>query len=274
MKITFIYSELILNCSNNINNDFLDTLNISLGKCFDDSSINENQIFSINKKINVKKKSFNDKNIGKLLYIYHNKNKSFKLFGDQFVKYNRVKAKIIIDNKIKVLRGNIEFYINKIKVRDIYNFIKIKIKIKIKFLDIIDNIDSIFEGCESLYKSQISKFNTQYLKSLKQLFYKCTSLISIDDISKWNINKVNNISGLFYNCCNLKSLPDISKWNTNNISDMSYLFYNCSSLQPLPDISKWNTSNVKNMYALLSKCSSLKILPDISKWNTGNVNIF
>ena len=54
------------------------------------------------------------------------------------------------------------------------------------------------------------------------------------------IDNVINMSDMFYKCSSLLSLPDISKWNTNNITNMSVMFYECSSLSCLPDISKWN----------------------------------
>ena len=49
------------------------------------------------------------------------------------------------------------------------------------------------------------------------MFYEYLSLSSLPDISKWNTNNVNNMSNLFYRCLSLSSLPDISKWNTNRI---------------------------------------------------------
>ena len=54
-----------------------------------------------------------------------------------------------------------------------------------------------------------------------QIFFGCSSLISLPDISKWNTNNVTNMEGLFANCSSLISLPDISKWNTNNTIDLS-----------------------------------------------------
>ena len=54
------------------------------------------------------------------------------------------------------------------------------------------------------------------------------------------------MSDMFYGCSSLISLPDISKWNTKNIIDMSCLLYGCSSLISLTDISKWDIYNKKN----------------------------
>ena len=62
------------------------------------------------------------------------------------------------------------------------------------------------------------------------MFYKCSLLSFLPDISKWNTNIVTNMVEMFSGCSSLSSLPDISKWNTNNVIDMSKMFYKCSSL--------------------------------------------
>ena len=59
------------------------------------------------------------------------------------------------------------------------------------------------------------------------MFLGCSSLSSLQDISKWNTNNVTNMSNMFYYCSSLSSLPDISKWNTNNVINMSYMFDGC-----------------------------------------------
>ena len=86
------------------------------------------------------------------------------------------------------------------------------------------------------------------------------------------INRINDASYMFYKCSSLLYIDDISNWNTTNINDMSYMFYECSSLKNIPDISKWDTSKVTNMSNMFAKCSSLSLIPDISQWNMSNVN--
>ena len=56
--------------------------------------------------------------------------------------------------------------------------------------------------------------------------------------------KVNNMNEMFYLCSSLISLPDISKWDTSNVEYMEGVFYGCESLISLPDISKWNIDKV------------------------------
>ena len=59
------------------------------------------------------------------------------------------------------------------------------------------------------------------------MFYGCSSLSSLPDISKWNTNNVNYMSNIFKGCSSLSSLPAISKWNTNNVKNIYHSFYGC-----------------------------------------------
>ena len=159
----------------------------------------KNKLFKI-KPINKIKKYKNE--IIKLEYLYNNKEKNSSFFGMNFIKSNKNKCFIIFNNKKYNLINNIKELINKKKNK----LILIKIRI-------IENIIDLAE-----------------------MFFKCISLISLNDISKWNTNNVISMKNLFYGCSSLKSLPDISKWNTNKVVNMEGLFYGCSSLISLPDI--------------------------------------
>ena len=44
------------------------------------------------------------------------------------------------------------------------------------------------------------------------------------------INRINDASYMFYKCSSLLNIDDISNWNTTNINDMSYMFYECTSI--------------------------------------------
>ena len=54
------------------------------------------------------------------------------------------------------------------------------------------------------------------------------------------------MNNMFFGCTSLISLPDISKWNTSSVTDMSAMFGRCHSLIFVPDISKWDNSKVIN----------------------------
>ena len=59
------------------------------------------------------------------------------------------------------------------------------------------------------------------------------------------------MSEIFFGCSSLLSIPDISKWNTSNVKNMSDIFSGCSSLSKLPDISKWDTHKLKKIDGML-----------------------
>ena len=140
------------------------------------------------------------------------------IFGYEFVKSNKNKCKMIIDNMEYEIR---EKY-------NIKNYKYNRLNIKLKGIDKISDMSYMFSGCETL--SYISNLNINNVTNMRGMFYGCSSLSSLPDISKWNTNKVTRLSWMFYECSSLSSLPDISKWITNNVKDMSCLFYKCSSL--------------------------------------------
>ena len=49
------------------------------------------------------------------------------------------------------------------------------------------------------------------------IFSNCERLLSLPEISKWNTNNVIHMKNMFYSCESLLTLPDISKWNTNSV---------------------------------------------------------
>ena len=222
------------------------------------SEIEEKRIF-FNQK-------YNKKNISILKYYIENI-KNIRIFGNLFVKENRKRCRIILNNKEYELKS----FIN--KEYELKSFIKANEKknlnIKLKIYEYLINIEEMFKECQAIRK--INKLNTLYVTNMSRIFFRCYSLSSLPDISKWITNNVNDMSYLFYECSLLSSLPDISNWNTNNVNYMNNIFSGCSSLSFLPDISKWNTNNVKDIKHIFCGCSSLSSLPNISKWNTSNV---
>ena len=157
-----------------------------------------------------------------IIYDIKGDDKYIQIFGDDFVRNNKDKCKMIIDNKeIEITE---ECYVN--------NNNKLNIKLKG-----INNASDI-----------------------SFMFYKCSSLLSLPDISKLNTNNVINMSAMFAGCSSLSFLPDISKWLTNNVTNMNGMLAGCSSLTSLPDISKWNTNNVTDINGMFVDCSSLSSL--------------
>jgi len=82
------------------------------------------------------------------------------------------------------------------------------------------------------------KFNNGY----KLFIYGCSLIKKLPDISKWNTNNINNINNLFENCSLLTFIPNILKWKFHNKIQINNIFKGCKSLLVIPDISKWNIS--------------------------------
>ena len=249
--------------------------------------------------------------IYKMTYKVGSNTKVIRLLGKEFIKNNRNKVKLIINNKKYKINNYIssdDIEKNKIKIILNKNICNISCMFKnCKLLDTVSQL-TYLNGIEYFQNEEIFNYNeykTQTLGSEEMqensnsfsygdnLFnYKMTTKqenlnfeISNkeDEISiksflldlNYNSNNLGDnymlLEELFSNCELLTSLPDISKWNTDKVTDMRHMFSNCKSLLSIPDISKWNTSNVKDISYMFSNCESLLSIADISKWNINNV---
>ena len=259
-------------------------------------------IFDINKIINndnLKSKMINivemyykilPNNDFDIVYENNEKQKTIKIFGEEFVKNNKNKnckieyegEDIELQENLKV--KNLDQNLVKIKLKNIKNITNMKhmffgctslksvLKISLINTGKVTNMSGMFFGCSSLKElDDISGFDTFNVTNIGGMFGKCSSLIEIPDISKWDTSNIIYMNGLFGQCSSLKKLPDISKWDTNKVINMEKLFCNCSSLVELPDISEWDVSNVTDFSKIFQNCSSLRKLPDISKWNPNNL---
>ena len=273
----------------NINNNIIKNYEINKNRNFNTLTSLKHINRSIEIEINKLTNDYNyGYNLNKLLYLYNeindenleielkykaiinnekeeNKKEKLRIFGNDFIKNNIYKCKIIYKDKEYGLCEYIDDIDNEYNNNDI-------ITIKLKGYNNITNMSCIFNACKSLSSiPDLSKWNTSKINNMSNMFSGCKSISSLPDISKWNTLNVNDMSYIFGDCYSLTSLPDISKWNTSNVNDMAGIFGECKSLNSLPDISKWNTSNVNDMSWMFFHCEKLFSLPDISKWNTSNV---
>ena len=192
-------------------------------------------------------------------------NDNIRILGDYFVKNNKNKAKLILNNK----KYKLKEFINSIEIKDD------KLKINIILNKELSNASHMFENCTKLiefsaYDNIINIDDEEYLtfeednleynediyeviendlyKNLKRddIYQNISELTNREEKSNNNDNSTliyfkdniifyqykyyTNLSYMFYNCSLLISLPDISKWNIDNIRDISYMFYYCSSL--------------------------------------------
>ena len=242
---------------------------------------------------NFNKNNIKDDSHIAVTYKINKKYKGIRIFDRTFVSNNKMKCKMVINDKeydmsdyIKYTKYNINknndlLTITLIGINNINDAScmfggcsSLQSLSDISKWDTknVNNMRCMFSGCISLQSlPDISKWDTKNVTNMYYMFYKCSSLISLPDISKWDTKNVTSAYGMFGGCSSLKSLPDISKWDIKNITNMHGMFWGCNSLQSLPDISKWDTKNVTNMNSMFRDCRSLQSLPDISKWDTKNV---
>ena len=173
---------------------------------------------------------YNNFNKKKIIYSIDKKNSKIKIFGEDFVKNNKLNCYLIIDGELKGLCEYLE----------LNNYQKQKHEIEIILVEI------------------------KTINDISHMFYSCSLLKCLPDIDKWETKNVTNMSFMFCYCSSLQSLPGISKWDVQNVKYMKYMFYGCKSLISFPDISKWNTKNLIDKEGMFDKCDLLKSLPKIS----------
>ena len=104
----------------------------------------------------------------------------------------------------------------------------------------LTDISHLFGKCESL-ESVIfpANMSSAPLEQMTSVFNGCEKL-TVLDLSGWNTSKVKDMSHVFAGCKALTSL-NVSGWNVSNVKDMNYIFSGCSSLTSL-DLSTWNVT--------------------------------
>ena len=125
-----------------------------------------------------------DKNIINIKYKIEDNSSEIKIFGEEFVKNNKSICTII--------KGKNEY----------------ELKEKFKLND--------SQKAKSIFKIKLKGIKN--ITSAWQMFFECSSLISVPDISEWNTIKVTNMTAIF-SCCSSLLLPDISKWDVRNVTE-------------------------------------------------------
>ncbi|MBQ7689271.1 MAG: BspA family leucine-rich repeat surface protein [Clostridia bacterium] len=110
----------------------------------------------------------------------------------------------------------------------------------------------------------LEKLNTSSVVDMGQMFYRCSSLTSLD-VSSFDTAMARRMEGMFSGCSKLQTL-DLSHFDTSNVSVMSTMFYACNSLKTL-DVSNFNTSKVGSFSYMFAECYNLTEL-DVSGFDT------
>ena len=174
-----------------------------------------------------------------------------------FTNYNEKVNKAVIDLSMKdaPLTSTYRMFwglVNMVRIEGLANLNTANVK----------DMRDMFYGCSSLKSLNLSSFNTTNVLSIDCMFMYCSSLTSLN-LTSFNIAKVVNKCYMFYGCSALTSL-DLSSFTNAKVGDMSYMFYGCSSLTSL-DLSSF--TNVGSMSYMFYGCSALTSL-DLSSFNT------
>ena len=87
-------------------------------------------------------------------------------------------------------------------------------------------------------------------------FCYCYNLTTIEGIEYLNTEKVMNMKDMFYRCSALTSL-DLSNFNTENVTDMKEMFCSCSALTTIFVSDKFVTGQVTSSVDMFSGCDKL-----------------
>ena len=232
-------------------------------------------------------RALKDKNYKIFKCIYRPDNKEVRIFGENFVKANKYKCKIIYKNKEFKLKEWLE------EIDENYNK-KELIKLKLKIVK--NNIDTsyLFKGCNKLlsvsgvvkgnnkkilieasdtylseYRNKHNKLQIHNNKIENNILYKDKNelLLSKSSLLIIKVNNAKNIDKIFFNNSNeFKEIKGINKINTNKESNIPRILINYNKI----NISK--NINIINMTNMFNGCNILKEVNGINLFNTIKVN--
>ena len=122
----------------------------------------------------------------------------------------------------------------KIEVYDDFEMVNESLsKIKINIATNFYNFNDLFAECKGIKKIKIISRNNQMV-NLERLFYKCTSLESVD-LSLFDTSKVFYMDYMFANCASLREviLSPYYLFSLKHVRNMDSMFKNCTSLQEI-----------------------------------------
>jgi surface protein len=155
------------------------------------------------------------------------------------------------------------------------------------------DIESMFDGCNSLKSLFLQEFNTAIPNNMKNVFKGCSSLTSID-ISDFNLKNVYYFQSMCYGCSSLEKIkfPNVVYGNNINGIYLDNTFANCTSLTNI-DMTRFagrvryvgtfmGCSSLKNvkfgettvlvMANIFMDCTSIETI-DISNFDVSNVDM-
>ena len=151
-----------------------------------------------------------DSKKNELLMIYKNDGE-IKLFGKKFVKTNKDKGFLLINNSISEL----SLFMDDKKIKD--------------------------------RQIKVSLIEEKTITSMSFMFHYCPNLISITENSKWDAENIKYLDCMFHHCPSLTIIPDINKWNLSSLISMTNMIFDCKKLVNVPGVGKLKNSNINKI---------------------------
>lgn len=151
-----------------------------------------------------------------------------------------------------------------------------------------------FANASNLNNFQTYNIDFSEVRSTYEMFYRCTSLTSVDftdadlgnsESMSWMFNDCENLlyvyfdgadisaaeymRGLFYDCYELIEISGIGGLENSVVKDMAYMFSSCNKLASI-DLGRFDTSGVTDMSGMFYGCGNLSSL-NISGFTTPKV---
>ena len=117
---------------------------------------------------------------------------------------------------------------------------------------------SMFQECKELKYLDLSKFNTENVTDMKNMFYRCIKLKEIKGLNNFITYKVISMNSMFQGCKELEKL-DLSNLNISNVNNMESMFSGCSKLYEIKGIKKFLYNKVTDINMMFQSCTSLQL---------------
>ena len=206
-----------------------------------------------------------------LKYLIEKENVETFLFGYNFVKANKDKCYLIIDNIDTELTYEYIFpkkgeQIVTLVIKDDDNIeFKGMFDIKIRFSDPFYNTTaSILIDISTLEKLDVSN-----CKDLSYMFCGCNKVKNFDFLKNWDVSNCKNFKGLFAGCC-FSDVNFLSSWKVNKATDLSGMFCGCKQLKNINACKNWNVEKVQYFRGFFDYCLSLIDVNALQNWNMSN----
>lgn len=109
------------------------------------------------------------------------------------------------------------------------------------------SFENAFSWCRYLNIRATDIPNLSNVKSMKNMFFRCSQLNSPSNIGSWDVSKIKEMDKMFLEarCFN----QNIEKWNMSSVIEMTQMFFGASRFNQ--NLGQWNLAGVPNMEYML-----------------------